>query len=486
MSQPIQLIFGEPPNTVKTSVQSIDKACKRRSNAARYVRHPHWRHFPSILFTAVVLCILQLSPLYARELSLSAALERASTQATQLQRLQKQHQLARATHTRSAQTFLPRISADSTWIRADADALEHVPSLNLRAAQPGITTQDYGPVEGIVSGINIAQPLIHVEGWMSRSQAEKAARARASAAEWGAQVLKFKTVQGYFAIHVQDEVLQAALQAYRAAQQALKSATANYAQGLVGKLDVTRARAEDQSAQARVFAAETELSNAKIELAALLGFKPLEPLKMTTPLPTPLPPASYPLPRQQRADIASGELMQEAAAAGVDKAQARILPKLNLLARQQWVDGDAEFEDNGDAWLVGVNLEWNLFDGLDRVGEISEARAHENLTRVENEEMLRTAKTQQHKSFNDWVASWKAWQASRTAVESAATAAELATRRYSEGLGNLTDVLLTRAELFKHRVDTIRFQYNALLAGMSYYLYHGYNPLQGVPNQVSE
>ncbi|MFN2258155.1 MAG: hypothetical protein ABR516_06730, partial [Desulfuromonadaceae bacterium] len=101
-----------------------------------------------ISLCALGLVLLLAWPTYAQQISLDAALERASTHATELQRLQKQQQLARATHARSAQAFLPRISADSTWIRADAEALEHIPSLNLRATPPGITTQDYGPVEG--------------------------------------------------------------------------------------------------------------------------------------------------------------------------------------------------------------------------------------------------------------------------------------------------------------------------------------------------
>ncbi|MCA1796669.1 MAG: TolC family protein, partial [Geobacteraceae bacterium] len=427
-----------------------------------------------ISLCALGLVLLLAWPTYAQQISLDAALERASTHATELQRLQKQQQLARATHTRSAQAFLPRISADSTWIRADAEALEHIPSLNLRATPPGITTQDYGPVEGIVSGINIVQPLIHVEGWAGRAQAGTAARARKAATEWGAQMLKLKTAQAYFGVHIQGAVLHAAQQALHAAQQALEAATANFSEGLVSRLDVTRASAEAQSAQARVFAAETELNKAKNDLAALLGLNPAKPIRVTTPLPQPLPPTGYPLPQQQRADIAARELSLKSAAVGVDKARARIFPQVNLLARQQWVDGDKEFEDYGDAWLVGVNLEWNLFDGLDRVGEIAEAKAQANLARVEVTEKKRAAEAQQHNTFNDWVSSWKAWQASQAAVDSAVSAADLAARRYAEGLGNLTEVLLTRAELFQHQVSTSRYQYQTLLAGMSYYLHHGY------------
>jgi len=446
--------------------------------------HFCWQHLIRNLLCTLGLIVFLAYPTYAQELSLSAALERASARATELQRLQKQDQLARATHTRSAQAFLPRISADSTWIRSDADAHEHIPSLNLRATPPGITTQDYGPVEGVVSGVNIVQPLIHVEGWAGRAQAGTAARARKAATEWGAQILKLKTAQTYFGVHIQGAVLHAAQQALHAAQQALEAATANFSEGLVSRLDVTRASAEAQSAQARVFAAEAELNKAKNDLAALLELNPAKPIRVTTPLPQPLPPMGYPLPQQQRADITATELKLESASVGVDKAQARILPRVNLLARQQWVDGDKELEDNGDAWLVGVNLEWNLFEGFDRVGEIAEAKAHADLARVEITAKKRAAELQQHNSFNDWVSSWKAWQASQTAVDSAVTAADLAARRYAEGLGNLTEVLLTRAELFQHQVNTSRYQYQTLLACMSYYLHHGYSPLQGLPPQL--
>lgn len=437
-----------------------------------------------ILLCTLSLVLILAFPIHAQELSLNDALERATNQATELQRLQKQQQLAHATHTRSAQVFLPRISAESTWVRADADALGHIPNLDLRATRPTITTRDYGPVEGIISGLNIIQPLIHVEGWMGHAQTETATQARAAATQWGAQMLKLKTVQIYFGVHIQGAVLHAAQQALHASQQALESATANYTQGLVSKLDVSRARAETHRASARVFAAEAELNKAKNKLGALLGLNPADPIRVTTPLPLPLPPAAYPLPQKQRADIVASELTLESASVGVDKAQARLLPKLNLLARQQWAEGDKALEDNGDAWLVGINLEWNLFEGLDRRGEIAEAIALAELARVDSTDKKRTAMEQKNNSLNAWVASWKAWQASNTAVDAAEGAAELAARRYTEGLGTLTDVLLTRAELFQHQVDTSRYQYHALLAGMSYYLNHGYTPLQGLPPQM--
>lgn len=417
-------------------------------------------------------------------ISLDAALQQASDQASELRRLRKKQQLAYATQTRAAQAFLPRISLESTWIRGDADALGNIPSINLRSTTPGITTQDYGPVEGSISAINLVQPLIQIEGWKGHTQASTAVQARAAATEWGTQVLKLKTAQAYFGIHIQAKVLHAAQQALYAARQVLESASATYSQGMVGKLDVTRARAETQSSQARVFAAETEVNKAKNILANLLGIDPATPIRITTPLPHPLPPAEYPLPQQQRADITASKLTLESAYEGVDKAQARIFPKVSLLARQQWADGDAALDDYADAWLVGVNIQWDLFEGLDRHGEIAEAEAQADLAWEDVTEKKRKSRIQQNNSLNNWVASWRAWEASRTAVKAAETAADLASRRYAEGLGNLTDVLLTRAELYQHRVEKCRYQYRTLLAGMSYYLYQGYSPLQGLAPQL--
>ena len=469
--------------TKELNLTAFSSAKPSRTQPLEYICSP-WLRLICFLFLSFGVALLLATPTHAVDLSLSAALEQVSTQATEFQRLQKQQQLARATHIRSKQAFLPHISAESTWVRSDADALKYTPRLDLHATPPSITTYDYGPVEGMISGVNIIQPLIHVEGWIGHAQARTAAQARAASTEWGAQVLKLQTAQAYFGVHIQGAVLDAAQQALRAARQVFEHASANYTQGLAGKLDVTRARAEFQSAQARVFTAEAEVHRAKNELANLLGLNPVEPIRVTTPLPRPLPPAEYPLPQQQRADIVATELMQEAASAGVKRAQARILPKVNFFARQQWVNGDAPLEDYADAWFVGANLKWDIFEGLDRKGDIEEAKAQADLARVEKTEKMRDASTQQLNSLNDWVASWSAWQASCSAVEAAETAADLAIRRYTEGLGDLTEVLLTRTELFQHQVNASRYQYHTLLAGMSYYLHHGYSPLQGLPPQM--
>jgi outer membrane protein TolC len=439
--------------------------------------------------SAFAFCFLGILTLFAsfsqaQELSFSQALDMASIRATTLQNLRQEEQLARATATRSTQAFLPRLSADSTWVRGDIDALGHIPAINLRTIPPEITTADYGPAEGLISSINIVQPLVHVEGWLGHTQARNAVKARSAASEWGRQVLKLQTAWAYFNVQIQDGILRAAQQTLQASRHGLEIARGHYAEGMVSKLDVTRARADLQSARAQVYAAEAQIGKARNELASLLGLNPVDPVRITTPLPLPLPPSEYPLPHQQRADIDASRFKVQAATTGVEKARARILPQVNLLGRQQWVNGDQALDDYGDGWLLGVNLNWEIFEGMDRAGEIAQARAREHLAQIEATDMQRSALEQQRNSLADWKASWSAWQASRAAVDAAASAADLAQRRYAEGLGAINDVLLTRADLYQHQVRKFRYQFNALLAGMSYYLYHGYSPLQGLPPQL--
>jgi len=245
-----------------------------------------------------------------------------------------------------------------------------------------------------------------------------------------------------------------------------------------------RAQAEVAAGRARVRTAEAEVRKARINFAVLLDLPVQEYLILTSDLPAPVPPVTEQMPSKKRSDLKAREAEQEAAAAGLDKAKAGRLPRINLLARQQWFDGDEPFDMYADGWLVALNLQWSLFDGLGRQGEIAEARARKTLARIGVEHTRRTVKKEQELAISEWRAAWSAWQASVDALEAAEDALRLAHRRYEEGLGNMTDLLATQAGLYQRRLEYTRYHYKALLASMNYCLRYGKDPLTVLPGEM--
>ncbi|MFN2354898.1 MAG: TolC family protein [Desulfopila sp.] len=433
---------------------------------------------------AIVL-FFYVSSAQAEELSLKKALELAEKNATELQLLHAEHALATATHQRTAQAFLPKISVDATWLRADSSMINDIPVPSL-SLPPRIVYRDYGPVDGTIKGIQMIQPVFNADAFKARKQAARGVEGRRLAYRWGKQLMRFQVAGHYYAVAVRQADEKAARMALKAAQEAWEVADAAYQEGLVAKLDVVRADAEMAAGRARVDIAESDVREAWVDFATLLGLSPQDQVVLVNDFPEPIPPLTEPVSSKKRSDLLAQEAKHEAAAAGLEKAKAGWLPSVNLLARQQWVDGDEPFDLYADGWMVALHLQWTLFDGFGRQGEIGEARAQKVLAHIEVEAARRAVAREQELAISDWRATWSAWQASGKALEAAATALTLAHRQYEEGLGNMIDLLATQASLYQRRLEYSRYRYNVLLASMNYYLRYGKDPLNALPGKFNE
>ncbi|MDR5900009.1 TolC family protein [Halomonas vilamensis] len=425
--------------------------------------------------TWVLILLALLVPTSVSALSLDEALKIARAQATSLQTLAAETQQAEATHQQTAQAYLPTISADATWLKADSSYITGVPVPTL-SFPPSTERRDFGPVEGTLSGIQVTQPLFNADALQTRQSAALKVDARRYAERWGQQAIRLEVSRRYFNVIRAQQREHAALMSLRAAQATTRLAHANYREGLASRLDTEQADAELAATHAQKEQALAETHQATLMLKSLLGMAPHQTLALSSTLPTPPPPAELDA-SQERRDLRAKEVAVDAARSEVKASQAQWLPNLNLIARQQWLEGDQPLNTSGDGWLVAVNLQWILFDGLGREGRIAESQAKAHQARVELDEAQRRIQQEQAIALSRWEAGWAGWHAAKKAEQAAESATQLARRRYEEGLGSMTELLITQARLDRQRFALINARYQSILSSMNYYLQHGYDPL---------
>ena len=411
----------------------------------------------------------------ASGLSLDEALLIAREQSTTLQALDAETRQAEAQHTQSAQAFLPTLSADASWLRADSSLITGVP-LPVPNLPNAIRPVDLGPIEGSITGVQLVQPLFNADALQQRVAAGLQVDARRRAQQWGQQAIRLEVTRQYFNVLRLRSQQQAAEQSRIAAAHAAKTAENSYEQGMAARLDVEQARAELAATQASVSQTVAAAQEAEYQVKSLLGIATGQPLNLDTPLPNP------PVPKgtetsSTRTDLEARRLAVRAADRQTQAAEAEWLPRVNLLARQQWAEGNEPLDGNADGWLVAINLQWTLFDGLGRQGRIAEASAHAQKARTELEETRRRIEREQAIAISRWQAGYAAWQAAEKATVAARKAARLANRRYQENLGSMTELLTARARLDQLRTELINARYQAVLAAMNYHLQHGRDPL---------
>ncbi|MFU8815506.1 MAG: TolC family protein [Pseudomonadales bacterium] len=407
-------------------------------------------------------------------LGLAEAVSMAREQNAELELLDAQRAEAEGAQRSSLQAFLPTLSADANYLRADSSILEAVPVPEL-ALPPRIVVRDLGPLDAYTTGVQVLQPVINVDAWRTRDQAIHLVDARQRALLRGQHEVTAAVTSAYFgikAIEARSDALDAAIVA---AERAVLVAEQSYAEGLVASLDMYRARADAAGRRAQRAQAEGDLVQAEAGLRQLLGLDQPVRLVLIESMPEPArpPDAAAATDAAERDDIGALEKTVEAAEAGVRRARAAYLPRLNLFGRYQWVDGDEPFGGNFDGWLVAVNLRWTPFAGMAQAGELAQAEAELRQAQARLRGLRHQARQELDAAWANWRAARIAWQESETAVEASALALRRAQGRYREGVGSMTDLLAAQAADLQSQVERSNSQYLALLAEQQYRLAAG-------------
>ena len=156
--------------------------------------------------------------------------------------------------------------------------------------------------------------------------------------------------------------------------------------GLVGELDLRQAELNVSRTASFIPALREALAAAVNRTAVLLGEYPSQlHAELREPAPIPLPEAEVAvgLPAEllrQRPDLRAAERQLAAQSARIGVATADLYPRLALLGSFSFdaISTASWFTSGAQAWNIGPQLRWNLFDG----GRIrSNVRAQEALTR---------------------------------------------------------------------------------------------------------
>jgi outer membrane protein TolC len=117
-----------------------------------------------------------------------------------------------------------------------------------------------------------------------------------------------------------------------------------------------------------------------------------------------------------------------------------------------------------DAWVAGVSLKWNVFDGFRTMynsGQASAARS------AAGEMLEHTRKQVGYEVREAWlrrIEAEKRLAVSRSAVVSAEEATRLLSRRFENGLATMLDLLDAQTALNQARANLVESENNLLLA----------------------
>src|SRR5262249_49083838 len=118
------------------------------------------------------------------------------------------------------------------------------------------------------------------------------------------------------------------------------------------------------------------------------------------------------------------------------------------------LSSDLTVTDHG--WIAGVQLSWNLFDGLRTQGRIKEATANYELAGLELEDRTRIIELDVRTAYSNFIEARETLESQKKVLEEADEALRLARTRNEAGTGTQLDVLSAQTALTDARTTQIQ------------------------------
>lgn len=247
--------------------------------------------------------------------------------------------------------------------------------------------------------------------------------------------------------------------------------------GIGNQLEVAQAQTQLSLLQAQVPPLESTRTQARHQLAVLLGMQPQQLGKDLLEIaPLPQTPARLPalLPSallQQRPDLRSAERQLAAANAAVGVATADLFPHFSLsaLIGLQSTDLNQLITSGSRYWSLGPAIQWSLFDGGRTRAALDAKEAQLDRARLTYQKTVLTALA----DVEDVLVAIQQEQAAKErfteAVNSSRQAADLAKHQYTAGLNTFLNVLLATATLAQSEDKLVQSDQRLILATVALY-----------------
>jgi outer membrane protein len=284
--------------------------------------------------------------------------------------------------------------------------------------------------------------------------------------------------QQFYQVILNKQLIGVQEESVRLLESQLKDQQNRFEAGTVPRFNVLQAEVALVNQQPALITARNNLRIAELQLAKTIGLDfdprrgdrpPLEAVGELsfTPREIPLPIAielgkeRRPFLKQQRANI----LVQVANLSG---AFAGIQPNLSLNGGYAFESSQfsSKLRDVAEGWFFGVSGSWAIFDGLETVGKVKQARATLSQARITYDDAVRQVELEIQQAYSNLQQDRELYDSQSKNVDQAREALRLASARLGVGAGVQLDVLNAQVALTQAQSTRLSalFSYNADLA----------------------
>ncbi len=283
----------------------------------------------------------------------------------------------------------------------------------------------------------------------------------------------------FYSVLLQREQIKVQESNLELLQQQLKTVTDRFEAGTVSSFEKLRAEVAVANAKPPLIAARNNYRLAIEALRQALGFTTNKPDSVRkvpdfvgsldfTPVNFDLQ-AAFDAAHNNRPDVERLAKLAASREESVTTARSNYYPNVSAFGGWSLRKGAGNsFGDSQDGWLVGVQSQWNIFDGRATAGRVTQAKSVLEQARLAVTEAQLAAEVDVRRAFSQWQEATELAEASKLVVDQATEAVRLANARYGAGTATQLDVLQAQTDLTTARTNQIQayYGYNVAVAAL--------------------
>ena len=421
------------------------------------------------------MCLLP-SMVFAQQtvpISKAEVLEKVTNQNNKLKIGEQEVSSAKGDFNQTNAIFLPNISTSYTGMATNSPLMAFGFKLN----QAVVAQEDFNPANlnnpsktnMFTTTFEVQQPIINIDGVFQRKAVKAKWEATRMQLERMGDYLSLETERAYMQLQLAYKSVDVLEEASKAAKENLNLATNSFKQGYLQHSDVLTVEIRVAEVENQLQYAKSNVINISEYLAVLMNEEIAGVYKPTDSLDIALSLISDEDISNNRADIKAMQFATEAYRQSYKADKMSFLPRLNAFGSYELYD-DQIFSADANAYLVGVSLTWDIFQGSKRVGKTQKSRAQYTKANLELEEYKSESQLELNKAKRMFQDAKNNLKLTELALQQSEEALRIRTNRFKEGLEKTTELLMAETLYSQKQLEYLNtvFQHNYALAYLEF------------------
>jgi len=352
--------------------------------------------------------------------------------------------------------YLPQVNFSYTAMTAN----NPLNAFGFKLKQQSITQNDFNPdllnhpsgTPDYTTQLEVRQPIINMDMWYKRKAAEKQTELYHYKTQRTKEYLTLEVQKAYMQLQLAYDAVKVLEEALQTTQSVYTFTNNHFQQGLIQKSDVLNAQVRLASVEGNLSKAKSNVRNASDYLSLLMGQQTgpvyrVNSLEITFSVQDTTVEIA-----KTRADLVAMQKAIDATDLMVQSGKMSYLPKLNAFGSYQFNDSHA-FGFGSNAYLGGIQLTWNIFNGNSIKNTISTQKLERNKLQEQLNNQRDQSQLELKKTYRDLADAQHDIQQQKIAVVQATEALSILQNRYQQGFVNTTDVLMATTQLSEQKFN---------------------------------